>query len=261
MTAAPSPRRRGARAEVPVTPEAVVDAAFRLIEERGFESFSMRSLATELGVFPTTLYWHVGDRGRLLGLVEEKWTLQIGFPDEIVEWHEWLRELGRRYRRNAHAHPQVARLVSVERVRNVNSMRIPDMVLGKLAALGLGDDLVHVYNALVGAVQGFVVMELARIAEPDAPSSRLAEEEIRSLDPEQFPNITAHLDEVADKALSVRWSDGTQQPLDESFEFLLDLLIGGIEARVTPARRTTTIATTRSTTSKPSKPSKQSKRS
>ena len=33
-------------------------------------SFSMRSLATELGVFPATLYWHVGDRSQLLGLVE-----------------------------------------------------------------------------------------------------------------------------------------------------------------------------------------------
>lgn len=236
MTAASTPRRRGARAEVPVTPEAIVDAAFRLIEERGFESFSMRSLATELGVFPTTLYWHVGDRGRLLGLVEEKWTLQISFPDDLTDWRDWLHELGRRYRHNAHAHPQVARLVSVERVRNVNALRIPDTVLGKLAGLGLGDDLVHAYNALVGAVQGFVVMELARIAEPDAPSSRVAEEEIRSLDPVQFPHITEHFDEVADKALSVRWSDGTQRPLDESFEFLLDLLLDGIEARL-PVRK------------------------
>ena len=210
MTAASPPRRRGARAEVPVTPEAIVDAAFRLIEERGFENFSMRSLATELGVFPTTLYWHVGDRGP--------------------------QGLGRRYRHHAHAHPQGARLVSVERVRNVNALRIPDTVLGKLAGLGLGDDLVHAYNALVGAVQGFVVMELARIAEPDAPSSRVAEEEIRSLDPAQFPHITEHFDEVADKALSVRWSDGTQRPLDESFEFLLDLLLDGIEARI-PARK------------------------
>ena len=48
---------------------------------------------------------------------------------------------------------------------------------------------------------------------------------------------TAHLDEVADHALSVRWSDGIQNPLDESFEFLLDVLLSGITARVTKKRR------------------------
>lgn len=232
MSAPTSPRRRGVRADIPVTREVIVDTAFRLIEERGFDSFSMRSLATELGVFPATLYWHVGDRGQLLGLVEEKWTLQIQLPDELDDWREWMMELGRRYRRNAHEHPHVARLISVERVRNVNAMRIPDVLLGRLSALGLGPDLVHAYNALVGAVQGFVVMELARIAEPDAPSARSTEDEIRSLDPEQFPNIVAHLDEVADNALSIRWSDGTQRPLDTSFEYLLSLLLDGIAARM-----------------------------
>lgn len=232
MSASPPTRKRGERAEVPVTREAIVEAAFRLIEERGFERFSMRSLANELGVFPATLYWHVGDRGQLLGLVEEKWTMQIDIPTETSDWREWMFEVGRRYRRNAHAHPQVARLISVERVRNINSMRIPDLVLGRLAELGLGDQLVHAYNALVGAVQGFVVMELARIDDPDAPSARATEQEIRSLDPTRFPSITAHLDEVADNCLSIRWSDGVQRPLDDSFEFLLQLLVDGISARV-----------------------------
>ncbi len=236
MSAARPPRRRGARAEVPVTKEAIVEAAFRLIEERGFEKFSMRSLATELGVFPATLYWHVGDRAQLLGLVEEKWTLQIELPDEGLDWQEWMRELGRRYRRNAHAHPHVARLISVERARNTNSMRIPDLVLGKLATIGVEDELVDTYNAVVGAVQGFVVMELARIPEPDSPSVRSTEQEIRSLDPEQFPNITAHMDEVADNCLSIRWSDGVQKPLDDSFDFLLTLLIDGVAARLAARR-------------------------
>lgn len=236
MSGTRTPRKRGARAEVPVTKEAIVDAAFALIEQRGFDSFSMRSLASQLGVFPTTLYWHVGDRGRLLGLVEEKWTSMIEMPDDLADWREWAMEVGRRYRRNAHRYPQVARLVSIERVRNVESMRIPDRVIGVLAQLDLGDDLVHAYNALVGAVQGFVVMELARVAEPEAPSAQSTADEIRSLDPERFPNIVGHFDEVADKALSVRWTDGTENPLDESFEYLLGMLLDGLEARLRARR-------------------------
>jgi AcrR family transcriptional regulator len=232
MNAAQPSRKRGARAEVPVTKEAIVEAAFALIEERGYESFSMRGLATELGVFPATLYWHVGDRGQLLGMVEEKWTLQVELPDELADWREWMKELGRRYRRNAFKYPHVARLMTVERVRNINALRIPNAVLAKIVDLGLGADMVHAYNALVGAVQGFVVVELARINDPSEPSARATESELRSLDPERFGAIAANIDVVGDRALSVRWSDGLQQPLDDSFEFLLELIVDSLSARV-----------------------------
>jgi TetR/AcrR family tetracycline transcriptional repressor len=235
MTTTRPARKRGSRAEVPITREAIVDAAFRMIDERGSEGFSMRSLATELGVYPATLYWHVGDRARVLGLVEQRWLESIEQPDDNIDWRVWMRELGRSYRANAQRHPNVARIISIERARNTDAMVIPDAVLGRLAGLGLtGDMLVHTYNAVVGAVQGFVVMELARIAEPDADSARDTEHELRSLDPERFPNITANFDVVADRVLSVRWSDGAQSPLDGSFEQLLTMLIGGVEVLVSP---------------------------
>ena len=81
MSTQRSTRRRGVRAEVPVTQEAIVEAAFRLIEEKGASGFSMRAVASELGVFPATLYWHVGDRARLLGLVEQQWVSVVQMPD------------------------------------------------------------------------------------------------------------------------------------------------------------------------------------
>lgn len=230
-------RRRGARAEVPITREAIVDAAFRMIDERGSDGFSMRSLASELGVYPATLYWHVGDRARVLGLVEQRWLDGIEAPDPVLAPRDWLFEMGRRYRANAHRHPNITRLVSTERARNVEAMRVPDLVVGKLAELGLrGDALLHSYNAVVGAVQGFIVMELARFAEPDAESAQATEAELRALDPAQLPNITAHFDTLADRALSVRWSDATLMPLDESFELLLTMLIEGL-MRSRPSRR------------------------
>ena len=80
MSRSQSARRRGARADVPLTKEQIVDAAFRLIDERGGEAFSMRSLANELGVFPATIYWHVGDRAQLLGLVQQRWMAEVEAP-------------------------------------------------------------------------------------------------------------------------------------------------------------------------------------
>lgn len=222
-------RKRGVRAEVPITREAIVATAFRLIEERGLEQFSMRSLATELGVFPATLYWHVGDRSQLLGLVEQSWIDRVEIPD-TDDWRQWMAELARRYRQNAFAHPDVARLVSLERARGNESLKIPDAIVGVLATLGLGDQMVHAYNALMGAVRGFVVMELAPRSEPESKAD--VEADLRSLDPERFPHLSAHLPQLADRALSVRWSDGIERPLDDSFEYLVDMLLDALEARL-----------------------------
>ena len=227
-------RKRGIRSEVPITAEIIVDTAFRVIEESGHDGFSMRAVATELGVFPATLYWHVGDRAALLGLVEQRWVGSIELPAHLTDWREWLLELARRYRASAHEHPNVARLVSVERARNTDALTIPDAIVGRLSELGLGTDLVHAYNALMGAVQGFVVLELALIAEPASASAAAAERDLRSLDPQQFPNITAHFDELADRSLSVRWTDAAQHPLDDSFEYLLRLLVDGLASRLPP---------------------------
>ncbi len=237
MSATQPTRKRGAKAETPMTRDLIVDTAYRLIEERGLEGFSMRSLATELGVFPATLYWHVGDRGQLLGLVEYRWIQDVELPDHLTDWREWMMELGRRYRRNAFAHPDVARLASMERARNNESLAIPDAIVGKLAALGLGDEMVHVFNSLMGAVRGFVLMELAPRAESGPEGSAVVEAELRSIDPERFPHLAAHFDDMGDKALSVRWSDASDSPLDESFEYLMQLLLDGIEARVRRQRK------------------------
>lgn len=232
MSAAQPARKRGVRAEIPITAEAIVEAAFRLIDERGNDGFSMRSLATELGVFPATLYWHVGDRSQLLGLVEQRWIADVIAPDHLDDWREWMLELARRYRAAAHLHPNVARLVSVERARNTDALTIPEAIVGQLAQLGLGEELVHAYNALMGAVQGFVVLELALIAESGPDTVSEIERDLRALDPARFPNITRNFDTLANRALSMRWTDAQHDPLDDSFEYLISLLLNGLAARL-----------------------------
>jgi TetR/AcrR family tetracycline transcriptional repressor len=229
-TAQPS-RRRGARAETPITADLIVETAIRLIDERGPQQFSMRSLAAELGVFPATLYWHVGDRQQLIGLVEQRALSSIELPD-ADDWTTWSVELARRYRANALRHPNVMRLVSTERALNMDALAIPDAILGKLAQLGLGEHLVHAYNALMGAVQGFVLLELTLVAERDPDSERVAEEAIRSLDPQRFPNIVANFDSVANRALSMRWSLDDHSSFDASFEFLMNVLLAGLRVHL-----------------------------
>lgn len=68
---------RAAR-EQPVSSEVVVDAALRLVEDRGVAALTMRRLAEELGTAVTAIYWHVGNRDALLDLLVERLLADMG---------------------------------------------------------------------------------------------------------------------------------------------------------------------------------------
>ena len=49
----------------------IIDVAREIVRTGGVDALSMRKLSAELGVAPTAIYWHVGDRRRLLDAVLE----------------------------------------------------------------------------------------------------------------------------------------------------------------------------------------------
>lgn len=225
-------RSRTSKRSEPITAEAIVEAAFRIIEERGPDGFSMRAVAAEVGGFPANLYWHVGDRARLITLVGQRWIESVELPDASLGWRAWLAEVAHRYRANAHRYPNVTRLMSLERSSSSDTLALSDAVLGRLASLGLGDDLVHAYNALVGGTIGFVVIELARVGDAGSDSAVSVESDLRNLDAERFPHLSEHFDQLADRAYSLRWTDASQRPLDDSFSYFIDLLLDGLAHRL-----------------------------
>src|SRR4051812_40067317 len=73
-------RRRTGRP--PVTSRAQILAAARqLIDRDGWETLTIRRLAAELGIGPTTLYHHVRDKEDLLLLLLDEYAGQIQHPD------------------------------------------------------------------------------------------------------------------------------------------------------------------------------------
>jgi AcrR family transcriptional regulator len=71
MSTAASERR-------PLTSDAVVDAAWRLVEEYGADALTMRRLADEVGAAVTAIYWHVGNRDALLDLLVDRIVDDMG---------------------------------------------------------------------------------------------------------------------------------------------------------------------------------------
>jgi AcrR family transcriptional regulator len=62
----------------PLSRDAVVETALRLVIAHGVDALTMRRLATELGTAVTAIYWHVGNRDALLDLLVERVLADIG---------------------------------------------------------------------------------------------------------------------------------------------------------------------------------------
>lgn len=69
----------------------VVARAVALLDEVGLDGLSMRRLASELGVQPSALYHHFGNKAELLGAVADEILARGRRPTEVMTWADELR--------------------------------------------------------------------------------------------------------------------------------------------------------------------------
>src|SRR4051794_33307060 len=91
------PRRaEPAREKRPLTRELIVDAALALLERDGLQGLSMRRLAQELDAGAASLYWHVGGKEELLGLLLDRIVGEQPAPEpDPRDWQRTVKELAR----------------------------------------------------------------------------------------------------------------------------------------------------------------------
>src|SRR3954452_20573678 len=90
------PTREPAKDKKPLTRDAIVDAALVLLEREGIQGLSMRKLAQELDAGAAPVYWHVGDKEELWGLLLDRIVGESQVPEPAPEhWQEQVKELGR----------------------------------------------------------------------------------------------------------------------------------------------------------------------
>jgi AcrR family transcriptional regulator len=216
-------RATGRARRPPLTRARIVDTALRIMDEEGLEAVTMRRIGRELGVEAMSLYNHVGDKDDLLTGVVEAVMAEFDFPGgEREEWTERARDTARAWRRLLLAHPNVITLMSEQRkpMISIQAMRPTDHAIGILRASGLPDDeAVAAFRAFGGFIQGFVLMEIANMFGGDEVAVR-PEDVAGTLPVAELPNLAA--------ALSHLYACD----FDEAFEYGLDLMIRGVEAKV-----------------------------
>ena len=79
-------------------------------------------------------------------------------------------------------------------------------------------------------MMGFMTMELAPLPTDDPEGWATAlEGRVRSIDPLANPTLVRYLPLLANRAFILRWQNGTDVPLNSSFDAHVEIFLGGLE--------------------------------
>ncbi|MCG8916318.1 TetR/AcrR family transcriptional regulator [Actinokineospora sp. PR83] len=195
MPGRPGPRRT-------LSPEAITDAALRLLDEGGAEALSMRGIAAAAGVAPNAIYTYFPDKAAVVRAVFDRLLGRHGIPPLTGpgRWDERLRGAAVGLREGVLAHPGSAALLMSAPLDGPEALRLGELVLDALGEAGLDREtaarasysvIVHVLGsiALEAADQGAAPSEAERIGGRRAG--------LAALPADRYPRTVAAADVIA----------------------------------------------------------------
>ena len=195
-----------ARAE-PLSREAVVDAALRLVEDEGVPALTMRRVAAELGVAVTAIYWHVGNRDALLDELVDRIVADIGAirPSGSTPVDR-ISSVARSLRRKLLARPHVVGLAHERGVTSIMFQPAQAVLARELTKVGVhGERAALAVQAVQFHVIGAVILERAAGRGPSADAQRAPTwRDVRGLDAELVARLAAPPDHDAVFELGLR---------------------------------------------------------
>ncbi|MGH3146822.1 MAG: TetR/AcrR family transcriptional regulator C-terminal domain-containing protein [Rubrobacter sp.] len=195
----------------------ILEAALRLIDADGVEGLSMRRLASELGVFPTALYYYLPNKDALIRGVVGLVLARIELPDHGLGWGERLRKLALAFRRVVRPHPRLLPQLVAYPETTLEEYGVYEALYDALEEAGLGPvEIVRASTLLFSYVTGFTLAEANGTL---GPLTRAERDDLDALPPEEF-RATRRL------APQISAFD-----LDADFEFGIDAIIFSLAAK------------------------------
>ena len=148
---------------VPVSRDAVVQTAMRLVEAHGIDALTMRRLSDELGVAVTAIYWHVGNRDALLDALVDRLATDMGtLRPSGASARERITSLAETLRVRLRDRPHLIGLAH-ERGRTPEMfLPVEQVMAAELASVGVqGKDAALALRAISTHVVGSVLLERA----------------------------------------------------------------------------------------------------
>lgn len=218
-------------ARVPhLTRDRVLGAALVLADRDGVGAVTMRAVAGDLGVEAMALYRHVRNKDELLDGLAVTIVTEINracdrLPEIVGDWKAAARARMLTARSIMLRHPWAPNLISSRGTLSLELMDYFERLCGILIDGGFSMDLVHhTIHALGSRALGFS----PELFEPDAAIEH-EDDTMADLEAfaDRFPHATRMVTELShDASSTLGWCDD-----QEEFEFGLDVLLDGIEAR------------------------------
>jgi AcrR family transcriptional regulator len=101
----PRVRPRGRPTTPGLTRDLVIRTAIAVADADGADALTMRRLADELGVHPTSFYNHVPSKDAIVEGVIDDLLADADLPRSVPDWATWVRQFAAAIRRTARAHP------------------------------------------------------------------------------------------------------------------------------------------------------------
>jgi TetR/AcrR family transcriptional regulator, tetracycline repressor protein len=123
--------------------QVLLDAALRLLAERGADGVSVRGIAAQVGVAPNAVYTYFPDKAAVLQALVEHLLGQVNhdqFTDPTVPWRDRIRALAVELRTELLAHPGAVHLLLASPLNGPNALAVGETMLGILADAGLDRD-------------------------------------------------------------------------------------------------------------------------
>ena len=178
----------------------------------------MRRLGAELGVEAMSLYNHVPNKAALLDGVVEVLINDIDLPQDVNDWQACLRDMARNYRRVATTHPNLVPLVATRPFNTAVSLRPVEAGFEIFKVAGFSPkEALHAFRTLAGFVTGYTLAETGTLFGETRLEGQLTPEDLPD---GEFPRIR----EVGPHFV--------EADHDAEFDFAMDVLITGLEAKL-----------------------------
>jgi AcrR family transcriptional regulator len=203
-----------------LTREQVAKAALQLADADGLEALSMRALADRLGVGTMTLYGYFRNKDELLDAVVDSAVGEGELPSpDGDDWREQLRTVVLYARSNLLRHPSLVELRVRRPVLRPEALRFSERCLAILRGAGLDvREGTAAFRLLFTYTFGFAALSPAGSTDDDRRAALAA---LAALPQGEYPALTEAREEAS------RAMGG-----DEVFEYGLDRILDGLEARL-----------------------------
>jgi AcrR family transcriptional regulator len=217
-----------------LTRERIVTEAIRLLDTEGIEALSMRKLAAALGAGATSLYWHVANREELIELVIDQVYGEIDVPEpgDAQHWREAARQVAHDMRATVVRHRWLVSVLDqlVVAFSGPNLTRIAEQMLALYESAGFDlPEAERAMSTMSAYVLGVGMSEAAWHGWMDR-HGQTAQEWVQDQQ-EQFEQTTEGFSRLREVAAGYDGKD-PQQMMDADFEYGLDRMLDGLQARL-----------------------------